>query len=317
MTRVAIGLGSNLGDRLEYMRSGLAHLRRISPVVGVSSLFETDPVGGPDQGPYLNAVAVLETDLDAESLLEELIEIEIEHGRVRNEKWGPRTLDLDIIAHRGDPVETATVQIPHPRASRRRFVLEPLIEVWPTAPVGDGTTAEAAIQEVPSGGVFRFIGDWEVRPPSIGALGPILVMAQLVLIGAVAVTAFLLLERPLTPIRSGIGVAVAAFGSALVIGAVIVLGSNLSALPEPRSGAAMVVRGPFRLVRHPIYGGVILGSLAMTVLAGSVWPAVPLGALVLVLYRKSLLEERALTLMFPGYFEYRERVRRRFLPFLF
>lgn len=316
MTRVAIGLGSNLGNRLETLRSALTEIRRTAQVMGVSSLYETDPVGGPEQGLFLNAVVVVESDLEPLVLLERLIAIEAANGRVRDEPRGPRTLDLDIIAHRDAPLATDQLQIPHPRAHTRRFVLEPLVDVWPSAPVGKGLTAEAALSSVAAGGVFRFTGEWEIRNPTIGWRGPVLVLTQLVLIAAVAVAAFVFLEQPLTLVRTVTGMAVAAVGSVLVIGASWALGSNLSALPEPRAGAVLVEKGPFRLVRHPIYGGIILGSVAMTILAGNAWPLVPLVLLVVVLLAKTTVEERALSLMFPDYPEYRRRVRHRFLPFL-
>lgn len=127
--RAIIALGSNLGDRVAYLRFGL---ERLSNVVAQSQVFETDPVGGPDnQGPYLNMVAVIDTDLDPYALLRRLLQIEAEAHRVRKVRWGPRTLDLDLLFYDDVTIESGELTVPHPRIAERRFVLEPLSEVAP------------------------------------------------------------------------------------------------------------------------------------------------------------------------------------------
>lgn len=127
--RAIVALGSNLGDRVEYLRFGIA---RIGHVVAQSQVFETDPVGGPDnQGPYLNMVAVIATDLDPYALLRHLNQVEADADRVRVIRWGPRTLDLDIVFYDDVRIESEELAIPHPRFAERRFVLEPLSEVAP------------------------------------------------------------------------------------------------------------------------------------------------------------------------------------------
>ena len=127
--RAIVALGSNLGDRVEYLRYGISH---IGEVVAQSQVFETDPVGGPDnQGPYLNMVAIIATDLDPYALLRHLNTVEAEADRVRVIRWGPRTLDLDIIFYDDARIESEELTIPHPRYAERRFVLEPLSEVAP------------------------------------------------------------------------------------------------------------------------------------------------------------------------------------------
>jgi dihydroneopterin aldolase/2-amino-4-hydroxy-6-hydroxymethyldihydropteridine diphosphokinase len=127
--RAIIALGSNLGDRVAYLRFGL---ERLSNVVSQSQVFETDPVGGPDnQGPYLNMVAVIDTDLDPYALLRRLLQIEAEAHRVRVERWGPRTLDLDLLFYDDVTINSEELIVPHPRFAERRFVLEPLSEVAP------------------------------------------------------------------------------------------------------------------------------------------------------------------------------------------
>jgi dihydroneopterin aldolase/2-amino-4-hydroxy-6-hydroxymethyldihydropteridine diphosphokinase len=127
--RAIVALGSNLGDRVAYLRFGL---ERLSNVVAQSQVFETDPVGGPDnQGPYLNMVAVIDTDLDPYAMLRRLLQIEAEAHRVRIERWGPRTLDLDLLFYDDVIINSEELIVPHPRFAERRFVLEPLSEVAP------------------------------------------------------------------------------------------------------------------------------------------------------------------------------------------
>lgn len=134
MTRVFLGLGSNVGDREEHLRSALASLPGL---VATSEVYETDPVGGPDQDRFLNLVAQIDTDLDPHDLLGVCHRIESAAGRVRDVRWGPRTLDVDILWIDGVTVDTPDLVIPHPRMWERRFVLEPLAELDPTiAPAG-------------------------------------------------------------------------------------------------------------------------------------------------------------------------------------
>jgi len=127
-----IGLGSNLGDRLVNIQSALKALQENTGIPGlvVSSIYETEPVGGPDdQGLFLNAVAKVETTLDAFSLLALMQQIENDLGRRRVEHWGPRTIDLDLLLFGNEVIETADLTVPHPRMHERMFVLAPLAEV--------------------------------------------------------------------------------------------------------------------------------------------------------------------------------------------
>ncbi|MDJ0925290.1 MAG: 2-amino-4-hydroxy-6-hydroxymethyldihydropteridine diphosphokinase [Acidimicrobiia bacterium] len=153
MVKVAIGLGSNLGDRVRHITEATTALSNLAKLHRVSSVYETAPIGGPGQGAYLNAVVVLETELSPERLLDECMRIERDQDRERTERWGPRTLDLDILLYGSDTVDEAGLEVPHPRMTQRRFVLEPLLEVWPDAELPDGTplaeyTAAVADQEV-------------------------------------------------------------------------------------------------------------------------------------------------------------------------
>jgi 2-amino-4-hydroxy-6-hydroxymethyldihydropteridine diphosphokinase len=131
--KVVIALGSNLGDRQATLDGAVDALKQIINVIKVSSYIETDPVGGPEQPDYLNAVLVGESDLEPSVLLSEMQAIEHAAGRERLERWGARTLDLDLIAVGDLVMDTEFLTLPHPRAHERRFVLDPWLEVDPQA----------------------------------------------------------------------------------------------------------------------------------------------------------------------------------------
>lgn len=126
-----IGLGSNVGDREVNLRSALDRLGECEgvEVTKVSSFIETDPVGGPPQGKFLNAAAELRTTLGPEELLDRLQEIENDLGRERTVKWGPRTIDLDILLYGNDVIRTERLTVPHPLMHERGFVLRPLSKI--------------------------------------------------------------------------------------------------------------------------------------------------------------------------------------------
>lgn len=125
--KATISLGSNLGDRFKYLQNALDSINAMTgtQVHSVSPVFETDPVGGPEQGPYLNAVAVVKTVLSPEQFLAATQKIELEQNRERNEHWGPRTLDIDLLAMDTEVRSTPELELPHPRAHERAFVLLP------------------------------------------------------------------------------------------------------------------------------------------------------------------------------------------------
>ena len=133
MIRAFVGLGSNLGEREAHIRRAVDELARLprTTMAHVSSLYDTDPVGDVEQPPFLNAVAWLETSLTPRELLWNLLLIEQRLGRVRAQKWGPRTIDLDILFYGASIVEEADLVVPHPEAHRRGFVLAPLAELDP------------------------------------------------------------------------------------------------------------------------------------------------------------------------------------------
>jgi 2-amino-4-hydroxy-6-hydroxymethyldihydropteridine diphosphokinase len=128
-----VGLGANLGNRLGALRAAVRALGKIGRVERVSRVYETDPVGGPPQPAYLNAAVLLAYDGGAEDLLDALQAIETRLGRAREERWGPRTLDLDVLWIEGLAMESERLVVPHPRLSERGFALRPLVDVAPAA----------------------------------------------------------------------------------------------------------------------------------------------------------------------------------------
>jgi 2-amino-4-hydroxy-6-hydroxymethyldihydropteridine diphosphokinase len=143
--QVAIAMGSNLGDRRAYLDSALDALALDLDQIKSSSVLETQPVGvGEEHGPYLNAAVTGTTQLSARDLLDRLLEIEAEQGRVRPYPMAPRTLDLDLILYGDSVIEEAGLSIPHPRFRERMFVLRPLAEIAPEMvdPVTGRTMAE-------------------------------------------------------------------------------------------------------------------------------------------------------------------------------
>ena len=131
--KAVVALGANLGDPKEQIDVAVTLLREATEVVAVSSYYETKPVGILDQPDFINAVCILESDLPAADLLSLLHGIEKTLGRERHEKWGPRTLDLDLIQYGTLLSKAEELQLPHPRAHERRFVLEPWHEIEPDA----------------------------------------------------------------------------------------------------------------------------------------------------------------------------------------
>lgn len=170
--RVVLSLGSNLGDRLANLQRGVDLL--CDPglrCTAVSGVYETAPVGGPPQDDYLNAVLLAESALPGSEILRRCLAAEAELGRVRVQRWGPRTLDVDVIAlgaeHSGDPELT----LPHPRAHERAFVLIPWLEVAPNAVLpGRGPVADL-LGQVRTAGVRR-LADLALTVPAGGQPRP-------------------------------------------------------------------------------------------------------------------------------------------------
>ena len=131
--KAVVALGANIGNPREQMDVAIALLREATEVRAVSTYFVTKPVGGPEQPDYLNAVCILESELPALDLLAVLQGIEKSLGRERDVRWGPRTIDLDLIQYGSLLSAAAELELPHPRAHERRFVLEPWCEIEPDA----------------------------------------------------------------------------------------------------------------------------------------------------------------------------------------
>jgi 2-amino-4-hydroxy-6-hydroxymethyldihydropteridine diphosphokinase len=134
VTRAYVGLGSNLGDRERFIRTAIEHMNRIpeSSVIRVSSLYDSEPAGDSTQPRYLNAVAVLETELSPERVLWNLLLIEKRLGRERVKRWGPRQIDLDLLFFGDRVIEEPDLTVPHPEVEHRAFVLVPMVELDPT-----------------------------------------------------------------------------------------------------------------------------------------------------------------------------------------
>lgn len=138
MTRVACSIGANLGDRLEALQYAVDTLAEIGTLVAVSEVFETDPVGGPEQPDYFNAVVVLETAAEPLAVLACAQRAEQGKGRTREVRWGARTLDVDLLAYGQEVSDDPVLTLPHPRALERAFVMVPWSMADPDFVLPDG-----------------------------------------------------------------------------------------------------------------------------------------------------------------------------------
>ena len=165
--RTVIAMGSNLGDRLDYLQGGLDGLfdtPRIS-FLAVSPVYQTAPVGGPEQPDYLNAVVIAETSMPAQAVLERCFSLEDAFGGVRGERWGPRTLDLDLIIYGDEVTNGPGLTLPHPRAHERAFVLAPWHDADPQAQLpGYGLVADL-LAALGTDGIVRLEGA-VLHPPA-------------------------------------------------------------------------------------------------------------------------------------------------------
>lgn len=131
MPNAVISIGSNLGDRIGNCRKALEGISGFAEILKVSSVYETGPVGNVDQPDFINCAAEIETALPPPALMSLTRGVEDRLGRVRDERWGPRTIDIDLIFYDGLTIDTPDLKLPHPQAHLRRFVLEPLSEIMP------------------------------------------------------------------------------------------------------------------------------------------------------------------------------------------
>jgi 2-amino-4-hydroxy-6-hydroxymethyldihydropteridine diphosphokinase len=173
--RAVLAVGSNLGDRLGTLQECVAAIGRLpgTDVLASSPVYETDPVGGPAQPDYLNAVLVIQTSLPPTELLEAAHRIEADFGRVRGERFGPRTLDIDIIAYSGEVSDDPVLTLPHPRAHERAFVLAPWHDVDPHAELPARGPVADLLAGLDSRGVRRVPGAvLRLRRPGSAAVMP-------------------------------------------------------------------------------------------------------------------------------------------------
>lgn len=146
-----LSLGTNIGDRVDYLIQALRLLMKDKKirVAGISSIYETDPVGYADQPPFLNLVAEIHTSYEPLELLTKTQQIEVELGRIRDIRWGPRTIDLDILLYNQENIQTESLIVPHPRMVERGFVLIPLFELNPHVQIpGSTSTIEQLVNQL-------------------------------------------------------------------------------------------------------------------------------------------------------------------------
>ncbi len=154
MPLVYVALGSNQGDPVAQLRAACQAMNELtdSQLLACSSLYRSAPMGPQDQPSYVNAVVALQTSLEPEALLDQLQRIEQEHGRVRKaERWGPRTLDLDILLYDKQVINSPRLQIPHYHMHARAFVLYPLAEIAPQLQMPDGVHLVSLLENCPRG----------------------------------------------------------------------------------------------------------------------------------------------------------------------
>ena len=155
--RAIVALGSNLGDRFDYLQKAVNEINSLTDIeiLEISSVYETLPVGGPEQGNYLNAIVTLNTKFEAEELLLKLLLIELNLGRQREIAWGPRTIDLDLIWFEDQTINLENLVLPHPRAHERCFVIKPWLEIEPKARIGN-TEIREFLKDLDCSGVNLF-----------------------------------------------------------------------------------------------------------------------------------------------------------------
>jgi 2-amino-4-hydroxy-6-hydroxymethyldihydropteridine diphosphokinase len=155
--KAVVALGSNLGDRFDYLQKAVNEINSLTDIEisEISSVYETLPVGGPEQGNYLNAVVTLNTKFEAKELLLKLLLIELNLGRQREIAWGPRTIDLDLIWFEDQTINLENLVLPHPRAHERYFVIKPWLEIEPKARIGN-TEIREFLKDLDCSGVNLF-----------------------------------------------------------------------------------------------------------------------------------------------------------------
>jgi 2-amino-4-hydroxy-6-hydroxymethyldihydropteridine diphosphokinase len=151
-----VALGANLGDRAAHLAAAVSMLAAEFPVSAVSPIYETEPVGGGEQPAYLNQVVLVETD-DAPRLLAAARRIEDSRGRLRSRRWGPRTVDVDVVTVAGQQSGDPTLTLPHPRAHERAFVLVPWLDLDPAAELPGHGAVRLLLRGADRSGVRRWV----------------------------------------------------------------------------------------------------------------------------------------------------------------
>ena len=169
MSRAVLSLGSNLGDRMGHLQGALDLLAERVDVIAISGIYETSPVGGPEQDDFLNAVIIVETTLAPHELLALCQQVEADRNRVREVRWGPRTLDVDIIAMDDTVLGDPALTLPHPRAHERAFVCVPWLDVDADAALPQGRIADLGLDPR---GVNRRTDLTFARPDRVGLADP-------------------------------------------------------------------------------------------------------------------------------------------------
>ncbi|MDP9405370.1 MAG: 2-amino-4-hydroxy-6-hydroxymethyldihydropteridine diphosphokinase [Actinomycetota bacterium] len=166
-----LGLGSNVGERLDHLQAAVdrLHADRGLRVEAVSSVYETAPVGGPEQEPFFNLGVRVRTRRSPRGLLRACRRVEGAGGRVRDVRWGPRTIDVDVLLYDDQVVDRRDLQVPHPRLTERAFALIPLIEVAPGQRLPDGTTLTAALAALAPVTGITMIGSQVTAPDAVHA----------------------------------------------------------------------------------------------------------------------------------------------------
>ncbi|HJR87817.1 MAG TPA: 2-amino-4-hydroxy-6-hydroxymethyldihydropteridine diphosphokinase [Acidimicrobiia bacterium] len=311
MPKVAISLGSNLGDRLANLRFAIERLSRSFSLTSLSSLYLTAPVGGPAQDDFLNAVALIDSDQPPLEILGQLQGIEAAAGRVRNERFGPRTLDLDLIAIEGISWASADLELPHPRSHQRRFVVEPLNEVWPEASLSGGPAA-SLLRTVGGQQVVRLADSWLTDPLRFVEKGTPWLVVQFGLLIATAVVVLVTGNWPPAG-WSWLGLIPMGAGLFFIGSGAKELGPAFTASPTPRQ-AQLTDSGVYQIVRHPIYMGLLLGAMGAVILWRAWWGLMPIAVLAGFLRLKARFEEQRLRVIYPAYADYAGRVRATILP---
>lgn len=164
---VYIGLGSNLADPLRQLARAVAELASLpdTSLVAQSAFYWSRPVGPQDQPDFVNGAVKLTTSLEPLTLLDHLQQIENAHGRARNQHWGPRTLDLDLLLYDDTPVQNERLTVPHPELANRDFVLQPLLDLNPELVLPDGRTLVVLRHQCPDNGLKRLEPVSRASPP--------------------------------------------------------------------------------------------------------------------------------------------------------